>query len=150
MLQMYACVHCVSVLQWLVYCIRLMYGYCHTYSLCLVSTVSNLSFIVPVIVLNASIGERIVPLSQVQLLCLDSELILMYQLKSLENIMLKNCVVCTFCTAGFPDSVDNVTVIVAISFISTEQVIHMHAQSGCLVLVKWEHLQTIFYRLDSI
>ena len=78
----------------------------------------------------------------------------MYQLKSLENIMLKNCVVCTFCTAGFPDSVDNVTVIVAISFISTEQVLHMHAhthaQSGCLVLVKWEHLQTIFYRLDSI
>ena len=50
----------------------------------------------------------------------------MYQLKSLENIMLKNCVVCTFCTAGFPDSVDNVTVIVAISFISTEQVLHTH------------------------
>ena len=59
------CLHVHTVclmLRRLVYCIRLMYGYHHTYSLCLVSTVSNLSFIVLVIV-NASIGEWIVPLS---------------------------------------------------------------------------------------
>ena len=40
-----------------------------------------------------------------------------------------NFVLCALCTAGFPDSVDQVTLVVAISFISTEQVTHTHTHT---------------------
>ena len=62
----------------------------------------------------------------VQLLCSDSlNGHIMYCLESLDNHVEVCCALHVHATVEFPDSVDQVTVVVAISFISTEKVLHI-------------------------
>ena len=49
----------------------------------------------------------------------------MYCLESLDNHVEVCCALHVHATVEFPDSVDQVTVVVAISFISTEKVLHI-------------------------